>query len=102
MPYGQMTGPNAVFSFACPWPFQGPGKAAGVALTTCQLPGKVVGPGIKTWRHSPVTGCTTVKGKAGAEHMRNAQQAPTNAATLFRIRNLLSRKNLGTLHCDQE
>jgi hypothetical protein len=102
MPYGQMTGPNAVFSFACPWPFQGPGKTAGVALTTCQLPGKVVGPGIKTWRHSPVTGCTTVKGKAGAENVRNAQQAPTNAATLFRIRNLLSRKNLGTLHCDQE
>jgi hypothetical protein len=81
-----MTGPSAAFPFACPWPFQGPGKAAGVALTTSQLPGKVVGPGIKIWRHSPVTGCTTVKGSAGAEKVRNAPQATTSAATLFRIR----------------
>jgi len=66
VPYWQMTGPSAVFSFACPWPFQGPGPAAGVALTTSQLPGNISGPGIKTWRHSPLTGFTTVKGKAGA------------------------------------
>jgi hypothetical protein len=89
--YGQMTGPSAAFSLACPWPFHAPGNAAGVALTTSQLPGKVVGPGIKTCRHSPVTRCTTEKDNAGAESVRNEQQAIASAATFFRTLNLLSQ-----------
>jgi hypothetical protein len=48
------------------------------------LPGNVAGPGTKTWRHSPLTGCTTVKGKAGAAKVRKAPQT-ASAAILFRI-----------------
>src|ERR1044072_5614850 len=70
--YGQITGPSAVLAFACPCPFQGPGPAAGVALTTSQLPGNVSGPGTKIWRHAPVTGWTTEKGNAGAANVRMA------------------------------
>jgi hypothetical protein len=83
--YGQITGPSAELPFACPCPFQGPGPAAGVALTTSQLPGNVVGPGTKIWRHSPVTGLTTVKGDAGAANMSRAPDATTSVASFFRI-----------------
>lgn len=41
-----------------------------MALTTSQLPRKVVGLEIKTCRHSPVTGCTTEKDNAGAESVQ--------------------------------
>jgi hypothetical protein len=61
-----------------------------VLLTTSQLPGNVAGPGIRIWRHSPFTGCTTVKGEAGAANMRKTPHAPTSAAIRFRISNLLS------------
>jgi hypothetical protein len=42
------------------------------------------GTGTKTWRHSPLTGCTIVKGSPGAAKRRKAPQTPS-AAILFRI-----------------
>jgi hypothetical protein len=90
-----------VFSFACPWPFQGPGPSAGVALTTSQFPGNVSGPGIRTWRHSPLTGFTTVKAPAGAAKARKAPQTTHSARESFQHLNLLTREGVVTLPCDQ-
>ena len=79
---GQRTPVSAALSSLWKTPFHGPGNAAGVSLTTSQLPGNEA-PGSKTSRHSPVAGFVIASGNAGAANTSDTAKH-ANAVT-FRI-----------------